>query len=111
MVAGTWSGMSMPEGTDSVAARWTITGSGTMGAMMLEGAKDSVHYMVVFDADSLVATSDPYPSTTTAGAPMVFFRSVGRLVDGKQVGTYTTMLADMRDSVVARGRWEATRQP
>ena len=113
MIAGTWNGTSMAEGSDSVVNRWTVIGgaAGTEGKLILEGSADTIRYTTVFDADSMVATSLPYTPPTPAGSPQVTFRSVGRLVDGKLVGTSANMLAAMPDSVVGRVRWEATRTP
>ena len=59
----------------------------------------------------MTATSAPYANPADAKAPKITFRSVGRLKDGKLVGTSMNMLADKPDSVVSRGRWEATKMP
>ena len=110
-VAGTWSGTSMAEATDSVTNRWTsIRANDTTAKLIFENSKDTISYTVVYDADSMIATSKPYASLTTPKTQVVF-RSVGRLKDGKLVGTSTTTLAAKPDSVVARGRWEAVRKP
>lgn len=111
-VAGTWQGMVMREGSDSVVARWTvISPTPPEGKMVFEGSTDTLAITSSFDADSLTITSPPYDDPTTPAKEMVIFRSVGRLQDGKLVGTATVMLADKPDSVVARSRWEATRTP
>jgi hypothetical protein len=110
MVSGTWNGVSMAEGSDSVTFRWTTTQvSDSEGLLKFEGTSDAVPFTRTFDADSMIATSGPYTPPGAAGGPKLTFRSVGRLVDGKLVGTSVNMLADKPDSVVARGRWEATR--
>ncbi len=110
-VAGTWSGTTMAETTDSVTNRWTsIRDTDSTSKLVFENSKDTVRYSVVYDADSMVATSKPYMSTTTPKTQVVF-RSVGRLKDGKLVGTATTMLAAKPDSIIRRGRFEATKQP
>ncbi|MDQ3698427.1 MAG: hypothetical protein M3373_10465 [Gemmatimonadota bacterium] len=111
-VAGNWTGTSMLEGSDSVVSRWTaVRESDSMGKLVTEGSTDSVAYTLTFDADSMVATSVPYPDSTIAGGAQVKFRSVGRLSDGRLIGTAVTTLATMPDSVVSRTRWEATRAP
>jgi hypothetical protein len=110
---GTWSGVSMAETSDSVTSRWTAMRGATEHEvkLVLEGSKDTVVFTRTLDADSTVATSAPYKPTTPPNSPMVVTRSVGRLSGGKLVGTSVTMLASKPDSVLSRGRWEATRVP
>lgn len=112
-VNGTWNGMSMAEVGDSVTSRWTTMRNADGTALFVfEGSPDTVSYTTMFSGDSMVATSEPYNDPDApAGSPQLMFRSVGRLVDGKLVGTSAVMLATAPDSVVARGRWEATRAP
>jgi len=112
-VDGKWNGMSMGETSDSVTNRWTTeTIDGTSGKLTLEGAKEAIPFTRMFDGDSMVVTSTaPYANPADPKAPKMNFRSVGRLKDGKLVGTVTNTLADKPDSVVNRGRWEATRAP
>lgn len=110
-IAGTWSGTTMAEGSDSVVNRWTsIRESDNAGKYVAENSPDTVSYTVVYDADSMVVTSQPFTTSANPNTQVVF-RSVGRLRDGRLVGTSTTMLAANRDSVVSRARWEATRNP
>lgn len=112
-IAGTWNGMTMGEEGDSVTSRWTNTrnADGT-ASFVYEGSSDTVSYATVLSGDSIVSTSEPYTARDApAGSPQIMVRSVGRLVDGKLVGTAAVMLATSPDSVVARGRWEATRAP
>lgn len=111
-LAGTWAGETKAAGTDSVVNRWTaIRTDDASGKIVMQGATDSIPYTVTYDADSMVATSAPFTDPANPNGPKVTFRSVGRLVDGKLVGTSATMLADRPDSVVSRGNWTATRQP
>ena len=110
-INGTWNGMSMEEVGDSVTFRWTNTrnADGT-ASFVYEGSSDTVSFATLLSGDSIVSTSEPYtPPGAPAGSPQIMVRTVGRLVDGKLVGTSTVMLAASPDSVVARGRWEATR--
>lgn len=101
----------MMEGSDSITSRFTIfRESETEGKLVSENSPDTISYTVVYDADSMIATSKAFKSTANPTA-QVMFRSVGRLRDGKLVGTSTTMLAAKPDSVVSRSRWEATRKP
>jgi hypothetical protein len=109
-VAGTWSGVTMMEGSDSVLNRWTITGDGKQGNMVSENSPDTVTAATTYDADSLISTSTPYTDRNLPGAPTVTFRSVGRLTGpGQMAGTATLMLASKPDSVLARVRWQATK--
>ncbi len=112
-VAGRWAGMSMPEVGDSITSRWTIQStSDGAGWLLFDGAADTIAYTMVYDGDSVVATSAPYTDPAMPpGSPQVMFRSVGRLMDGKFAGTSAIMTASMPDSVIARGRWEAMRAP
>ena len=110
-VAGTWSGTTMAESKDSVTNRWTsIRDTDSTSKLVFENAKDTVMYSVVYDADSMVATSKPYASPSDPKTRVVF-RSVGRMKDNKLVGTVVTTLASKPDSVIARSRWEATKKP
>lgn len=109
-LTGTWNGTSWIEGTDSLASRWTVISSDGMGGKYIqEGQKDTVTVTTVIDADSMVATSAPFTDATLPNKPQVTFRSVGRMMDGKLVGTGALMLASKPDSVVGRVRWEATK--
>jgi hypothetical protein len=78
---------------------------------MIEGQKDAIKFTRAFDADSMIATSEPYANPADAKAPKLVFRSVARMKDGKLVGTSVNMLADKRASVASRGRFEATKAP
>jgi hypothetical protein len=110
-VAGSWSGSSMAAGTDSVVGTWTITmTSDSTGTFAMEGAPD-LSYTVAFSGDSAIATSASYvdPNIRT---DMIMWQSIGRLDSaGTFGGTFTTMLAEKHDSIVARGTWRATRKP
>ena len=110
-LAGTWQGVNMAEGSDSVIGRWTVTGDGSgQSKIVNEGSTDTVVFSSTFDGDSMMSTSPAYEDP---GIPVgrIMFHSVARLRDGKLVGNSTIVLADRPDSVVRRGRWEATRVP
>lgn len=111
-IAGTWSGVAMAEGTDSVLFRFTaVTPNGTEGMSIIEGQTDSVHVIHTFDGDSLIATSAPYIDQTLPNKPQVTFRAVGRMEGGKLVGTSAVMVASQPDSVLGRVRFEMTKSP
>lgn len=111
-VAGTWNGMTMAAGTDSVTNTWAATStSDTTGTLTMEGMADPIGYAVMLDADSMVATSFPYVDPTREDGMMVMFRSVGRLdATGQLVGTSQTMVVGSNE-VVATGSWHATKAP
>jgi len=110
-VAGTWTGTSKREGTDSTVAFSVISTSDSTGKVVIAGVKDTVTTTTRFDADSMIVTSVAYKEPNVKGNPMVTFRSVGRLTGGKLVGTAAVMPASKPDSVIARFRWEATKAP
>ena len=112
-VNGSWNVTGMGETSDSVTGRWTTTNvDDTTGTLTPEGSTEKIPFKRVLDADSMIVTSTAaYANPADAKGPKLMFRSVGRLKDGKLVGTSATMLATKPDSVVQRGRWEATRAP
>ncbi len=111
-LAGTWTGMIMAEGSDSVLSRFTVwSPTGTDSKTLVEGSTDTVAVTHMFDADSLVATSAVYTDPTMPNKPQVTFRAVGRMMGGKLVGTSAVMLASKPDSVLARERFEMTKSP
>lgn len=112
MISGTWSGVVMDAMSDSVTSRFTtMSTSDSGGQLTFEGAgAPTISYTTTFNADSMVAHSEPYTAPDNPTGPKVVFHSVGRLVGDKLVGTSMQMLADKQDSVVSRSRWEATRK-
>ena len=109
-VAGRWTGVSRGEEGDSILLRWTaVHVTDTSGYLSAAGYRDSIPFRVRFDGDSMMTTSEPYPAGDGAGAPQLMYRTVGRVRDGKLVGTVENVLASNPDSVVSRGRWEAAR--
>lgn len=110
MISGTWSGVVMDAMSDSVVSRFTTMSTSDGGGQLTIEGGPTVAYTQTFDADSMVAHSEPYAAPNNPTGAKVVFHSVGRLVGDKLVGTSMTMLADQQDSVVSRSRWEATRQ-
>lgn len=111
-VAGTWNGTSKREGTDSTVTFTVISTSDSTGKVVLAGLKDTVNTTTRFDADSMIVTSSAYKDPSAPrNAPPVTFRSIGRLKDGKLVGTANIMPAARPDTVIARVTWEATKAP
>jgi hypothetical protein len=111
-VRGVWNGTSKREGTDSTVAFTVISTSDSTGKIVFANLKDSVSTTSKFDGDSVIVTSASYKDPAAPkNAPPVIFRSVGRLKDGKLVGTASIMPAAKPDSVVGRATWEATKAP
>ena len=111
-VAGSWAGTIKDVGTDSVTNFTTVRTSDSTGVFVAAGSPDSIPYMVRLDADSMIVTSVAYADPSAPkGSPEVMFRSIGRLKDGKLVGTGAVVVASKPDSVVSRSTWEATRVP
>lgn len=111
-LAGTWSGVIMPEVGDSVLQRFTvISPTGMDSKTVTEGSTDTVQVTHMIDGDSVVATSAPHTDDMLPGKPTVTFRAVGRMVGGKLVGISSTMLASKPDSVLGRARFELTKNP
>ncbi len=111
-MAGTWTGTNMAEVGDSVTGRFTVMSTGDAGKVISEGSKDTVSYTTTFSGDSMTAISSAYSDfRAPKGSPKITFKSVGRMVGAKLVGTSTLYMASKPDSVVGRGRWEATKAP
>ena len=111
-VRGVWNGTGKREGSDTVTTFTVISTSDSTGKIVIAGLKDSVSTTTKFDGDSMIVTSSAYKDPSAPkNAPPVTFRSIGRLKDGKLVGTASLMPAAKPDTVVARVNWEATRAP
>ena len=111
-VSGTWNGMTMAQGSDSVISRWTLMNdSDSTGKLVRASTGDTVRYRVTFAGDSMVAVSEPYATATGRNSPRVIFNSTARVQGGKLVGTVFYTSATKTDSVVNRARFEATRAP
>ncbi len=109
-IAGAWNGISMGETSDSVTSRWATKRMGDGSTELTrEGATAPIKFSTTFDADSLHSISEPTPAPGIKDGPKIVIHSIGRLVDGKLKGTTWQTLADKPDSVISRGRWEATR--
>ena len=111
-VAGTWHIVARPaDGKDTTSTKVTLNATGdTTGWTMVMGNAKPVPVHVMVSGDSIVETSEPYPSARRKG---VTVRTVGtfRLQDGKLVGT-TVAHYDVKtaDSVLIL-RTEGTKAP
>jgi hypothetical protein len=111
-LAGKWNGASRGEGSDSVTSRWTTESTdGVHGTLTLEGTKTPIPFTMTYGADSVVIASDAPFAMPDPKLPKMNFRSVGRMKDGKLAGSSTNSLGSKPDSVMTRGRFEATKLP
>lgn len=110
-VAGTWTGTSKMEGSDSVAAHWTqVCAAGTCRGTSAEAPKDTVVSTYTLMADSAVGVSSPYKDPTMKGMEIVDHWVV-RIQGGQATGHGMFTLASKPDSVVARYTFEGARAP
>jgi len=113
-LVGTWNGQSMPQGSDSVLARWTCVqpAEGNQSKCVDAAApKDTNVYTYTISGDSVMFTSAAYTPPAPPKSPQVIDHVVGRKSGDKWSGTAVTVLASKPDSVVMRTRWEATKSP
>jgi hypothetical protein len=109
-VAGTWTGVGMPVGSDSVVAQWTqVCGNGSCVGTY-EGNADTSRSTYTIDGDSVIGTSTPYASVMAGGA-MVTDSWVVHPMGDSATGTGTIRLADMPDSVLLRYHVQGSRNP
>jgi hypothetical protein len=110
----TVNGQAMAEKSDSVLFKFTCTTPATGNVsrcVNLSAPKDTTDYTFTLSgADSVMWTSAAY-TPPAPKSPKVIDHVVGRLSSGKWTGTTVSVLASKPDSVVARGRWEATNAP
>ena len=111
-ISGTWNGTSKVEGDTATTAFVVKSTSDSTATLTNKKTKVAVAVSTKLDADSMIATSKPYKDPTMPKVKgNVMFRAVGRMKDGKLVGTTTVMLASKPDSVVGKANWEATKAP
>ena len=105
-VSGTWTGTNMPEGSDSVIARWTqVCANGTcLGTV--EGMPDTVRSTYMLMGDSVMGTASPF--TSMAGVRVTDAWTVHFSGDNA-TGTGVMRLADNPDSVVMRYHFQGSR--
>jgi hypothetical protein len=110
-LVGTWTGQSMLQGSDSVIARWTCVQPATGNESKCvdkDTPKDTTVYTYTITGDSVLFTSAPF---TPPKSPPLVNHVVGRKSGDKMTGTAVTTLASKPDSVIMRGRFEATKSP
>ncbi|MDP9177777.1 MAG: hypothetical protein M3O61_08860 [Gemmatimonadota bacterium] len=108
-VAGTWTGTSMPIGSDSVVAKWTsVCAAGTCKGSN-EGSKVTIQWTYTLSGDSSVAVSQPYSEPSVKGG-QVIDTWVARVNGDNVTGTGAMKLASNPDSVVMRYSFTGSRQ-
>jgi len=112
-ITGTWNGTSKREGGDTTTTAFTVKStSDSTATLTFPKSKVTVAVKTKLDADSLISTSGAYNDPSLPkGTPKVTLRAVGRMKDGKLVGTTNIMLASKPDSVIGKSTWEATKAP
>jgi hypothetical protein len=114
-LVGTWEGRTMLTDTDSVTSTFRATLPADTAAWRLAFPTDTAlapipGHVVAVGGDSVVVRWDPFDALMDPPRrTRVLVQSVLRSSDGKLVGTYTMRLASTPDSVVGRGRSEASR--
>lgn len=107
-VAGTWTGTSTPEASDSVISRWTsVCAAGTCTGTN-EGSDVKIQWTYTVAGDSSVGVSQPYAAPEFQGA-QVIDTWVARISGDNVTGTGSMALAAKPDSVVTRYRFAGTR--
>ncbi len=107
-VAGTWTGTSMPMGSDSVLLQWTqICGTGTCKGIVA-GMPDTIMSTYTLMGDSAMGTSAAHSDPTVPGAKVMDSWTL-HMQGGKVVGNGMVKLADKPDSVVLRYHFEGSR--
>ena len=117
-MAGTWDGRSRPAaGDDTTSSAFRLESTAARTGWVLTFANDTTRQRVpgravVVAGDSVVTMWGPYNADFGGGRiQSVLTQSVARLDGGKMVGTYDLRPASAPDSIIARGRFEATRVP
>lgn len=109
-VAGTWTGVGMAMGSDSVLMHWTQVCANGSCVGTVEGTTDTSRATYTIDGDSVMGTSSPYAASMAGGA-MVTDSWVVRPVGDSATGTGLLRLADTPDSVLIRYQIQGTRNP
>lgn len=107
-VAGTWTGTSTPEGSDSVIGRWTTVCAAGACTGTNEGSDVKIQWAYTVAGDSSVGVSKPYAAPDFQGA-QVIDTWVARITGDNVTGTGSFALATRPDSVITRYRFAGTR--
>ena len=107
-VAGTWKGISMPVGSDSVVANWTQVCANGSCKGTREGSNIVLNSTYTLAGDSSVGVSAPYSDPTFKGGKLID-TWVAHIRGDSVTGTGAGKLASKPDSVVAPYRFSGAR--
>lgn len=107
-VAGTWTGTSMPAGSDSVLSKWTQVCANGACRGTSEGSAIVLESTYTLSGDSSVGVSKPYSDPSFKGGKLIDTWA-GRISGDNVTGTGASKLASKPDSVVMRYRFSGTR--
>ncbi len=108
-MVGTWTGTTMPMGSDSVVGKWTsVCGAGSCKGTN-EGSSQTIEYAYTIAADSAVGISKPYSDPAVKGGKVID-RWVVRVKGDDGTGTGAMTLASKPDSVAMRYRFVGSRK-
>jgi len=111
-IAGTWTGTSMPMGSDSVVAKWKqVCGAGTCKGTT-EGSKVTITASYTLAGDSAVGSSQPYtdPANKALKGAKVMDTWIAHFKGDSASGTGATHLASKPDSILMAFHFTGTKQ-
>lgn len=110
-IAGTWTGVAMLAGTDSIIAHWTqVCSNGTCRGTSQEAPNDTIMSTYTLMADSSVGQTSPYIDPAIPGVTIVDHWTA-RVSGDSVTGTGRFVLASNPDSVLTRYNFRGTRSP
>ncbi|MEO7502599.1 MAG: hypothetical protein ABIW94_08170 [Gemmatimonadaceae bacterium] len=109
-VAGTWTGTSKAEGSDSVVSKWTQVCAAGKCKGTNEGSKAVVNSTYTLAGDSAVGTTTPYSNPMMAKGAKIVDTWVSHINGENVTGTGAMKLASKPDSVVMRYSFTGSRQ-
>ena len=107
-VAGTWTGTSMPVGSDSVIAKWTQVCAGGSCKGTSEGSTVTTRSAYTLAGDSSVGVTDPYTDPSIKAGKLID-TWVARVNGDNVTGTGAIKLASNPDSVMMRYSFTGSR--
>jgi hypothetical protein len=100
-VAGTWSGVSMPAGSDSVVNHWTqVCAAGKCKGSSAEDKGVTINSSYTMAGDSAVGTSEPFTNAKMVKNGKIIDNWVVQFMGDSATGTGHMNLASKPDSIV-----------
>ena len=109
-VAGTWTGTSKAEGSDSMVSKWTQVCAAGSCKGTSEGSKVTANASYTLAGDSAVGTTTPYYNPPIANGAKIIDTWVVHFNGDSATGTGAMKLASKPDSVVMRYSFTGTRK-